>query len=270
MFPKQLLFSGAILVFAASPVVGQTFGYDGTSPYAPNTYRIVQDYVAQDSGGNPAAINFNNSTGSGPNPYSVNPVGLKRTTVTLGDGSEVTVTDLCTQMFVGPTGTSTYNVAAGFGSLSATQENDLRALFSNTLADFLLIAASDYDQAATFGAAIQLAAWEIIEDDQFGTGFYSLDDNPVGFPGAFDLSVIDFASGYTGTAADALLLAESHLAEINAGNWTDNGGYNYFYASAQAGEQDRMWITVGTTTIPEPSAALLGLAGGLLLLRRRR
>ncbi|BCX49465.1 PEP-CTERM domain-containing protein [Haloferula helveola] len=267
MFPKIAFLSGVLAALYAPAALGQTFTLDDTAPYDPFSYRILQDYVVKDGLGDPATVNFNNGTGSGPNPYSVNPVSLKRTMVTTGNGTEVPVFDLCTEMFVGPTGTSTYDVSAGFGSLSASQEGDLRILFSNTLADFLITTASDYDDAAVIGAAIQLAAWEIIEDDAFGAGFYSLDDGGI-FPGA--LSVIDYGTGYDGTADAAILLAESYLAEINAGTWSDNGGYNYFYAEAQGGEQDRMWITVGITTIPEPSTALLTLFGLGLVMRRRR
>ena len=269
MFPRTILLVGLLAGGLLLPAAGQTFGSDPSIPGAPSTYRISGSYIAKDAGGSAATVNFKNTTGSGTDPYAITPVGINRTTVTLSDGSEVTVTDLCMEMFVGPTGTSTYDVSAGFGSLSSTQEADLRILFSNTLADFLVISPSDYDQKATVGAAIQLAAWEILEEDLFGPGGpYSLDDLALGLG---DLSVIDFASGYDGTANDALQLAKSYLDNISSGSWgTDLGGYNYYYADAQGGEQDRLWITPGITTIPEPSTALLGFLGGLILLRRRR
>lgn len=253
MFPKAPILSGALLALVSLPSVGQTYTADQTAPYDPGTYHTEAVYGV----GN---IDFNNSTGSGPNPYGVTP-DFKITRVIEADTSQRDVFDVCVQMFVGPTGNSTYNVASGFGGLSADQANAARTLFSNTLGDFVIARNSLSPDADAIGAAIQIAFWEIVEDS-VALSQLSLDDLGA-FPG--DLSIIGFTGGYAGTTADAVALAEGYLSNIRTSTWTDQGGYNYYYASAGT-EQDRLWIA----PIPEPSSALLGLFGGLLLVRRRR
>jgi hypothetical protein len=240
-----------------SAAAGQTFTLDDVAPYGPNTYRVVLDYAAGE-------VVFNNSTGTGPASYPVNPVSLKNSELTLADLSSIEVFDICAEMFVGPTGSSTYDVSAGFGALDPDQSLATRLLFSNTLSDF--ITARDtlpYDDASTIGAAIQMAFWEIAEDS-LGTTTPSLDDNGA-FPG--QLNVDGFGVSYSGKADAAILLAESYLTNIRTGSWVDQGGLYYYYADA-TGEQDRLWV--GLEQIPEPSAMLLGFAGGMLLLCRRR
>lgn len=261
MVPRLTLFSSAIGAALLLPAFGQTFSLDQDSPYGPNTYRNNGTFATGES------ITFNDvAQKSGSPTYDVTP-DLKQTVVTLSDLSEVEVFDICAEMFVGPTGSSTYSVSEGFGPLTGSQESAARALFSHAISEFVLArdSLSTQDPNAV-GVAIQIAYWEIVEDP-VGTANLSLDD--LGFnPG--DISVLDFATGYTGATADAVSLAEGYLANIRSGTWTEANApqqYNYYYADA-TGEQDRLWITTGV--IPEPSTALLGLLGGLLLLRRRR
>lgn len=240
-----------------SAAAGQTFTLDDVAPYGPNTYRVILDYAVGE-------VVFNNSTGTGPASYPVDPVSLKNTELTLADLSSIEVFDICAEMFVGPTGSSTYDVSAGFGAMDPDQSLATRLLFSNTLSDF--ITARDtltYDDASTIGAAIQMAFWEIAEDS-LGTTTPSL-DGANAFSG--ELDVDGFGTAYSGKTDDAILLAESYLANIRNGTWTDQGGLYYYYADA-TGEQDRLWV--GLEQIPEPSVMLLGLVGGMVLLRRRR
>jgi len=256
MFTKIAVTCG-IGMALVSAVAGQTFTLDDFAPYGPNTYRVALDYAV-------GQVVFNNGTGSGTPSYSVDPVSLKTTELTLGDLSSIEVFDICAEMFVGPTGSSTYEVSAGFGALDPDQSFTARLLFSNTLSDFITARdTSTYDDAAAIGAAIQMAFWEIAEDS-LGTTTPSLDEtNP--FSG--DLDVDGFGVSYSGPTAAAISLAESYLANIRNGSWADQGGLYYYYADAGS-EQDRLWI--GIQPIPEPSAMLLGLAGGMLLVRRRR
>lgn len=258
MFPRTILLVGLLAGGLLLPAAGQTFTADQTPPYDPLTYHTEAVYGV----GN---IDFNNTTGSGTNPYGVTP-DFKVTGVILADGTQVEVLDICAEMFVGPTGASTYDISSGFGTISADRADAARTLLSNTLEDFLFARAGlSSDDPNVVGAAIQIAFWEIAEDP---VSFSNLSLDPLGSsPG--DLSIIDFASGYSGATADAVSLAESYLANIRSGTWTNEGGFNYYYADA-ATEQDRLWITTGINTIPEPSTTLLGLIGGLLLLRRRR
>ena len=242
------------LVFTAN---GQTYTLDDVAPYDPFTYRVILDYAVGE-------VTFNNSTGSGPPSYPVNPVSLKTTELTLGDLSTLEVFDICAEMFDGPTGSSIYQVSSGFGGLDPTQSFTARLLFSNTIPDFVFARDNlSYDDAATIGAAIQMAYWEIVEDS-LGTTTPSLDENNA-FSG--ELEVDGYGASYSGTTDDAILLAESYLTNIRNSSWGDQGGLYYFHAGT-ATEQDRLWISL--LPIPEPSAILLGLAGGMLLLLRRR
>lgn len=239
---KSTLLAAVSFIAASGLGVAQNFTYDNTDPYGPNTYRTVEDYVVD------AAFHYGNLTGTGPNPYgNVYPVGMKETVLTLGDGgTELTAFDLCSELFVGPTGNSSYSVDPSL--LTSAQ----RILLSNALPFFLEARDDSYPAAAVHATAIQLAFWEITED---GDSDYDLQSGNL-YLTAFDVEGLD-----------SVLLAQSWLALINSGEWTDQGGLHYYYADS-ADEQDRLWVTF--TPIPEPSAVLLGLFGFGLVLRRRR
>lgn len=257
---KKFIAPIAGALFLTQPLVGQTFTLDQDEPYGLNTYRSVMSYAVEgDSSTTPPtpAVTFNDAleTSGGPT-YGVNPIALNETILTMGDGSEVSVFDVCFEIFIGPTGSSTYTVTEGLGpNLDATRQAQVRALFSNALAGFVF-SPTDYDNSAVHGAAIQMALWEIAQDTN---PFLTLEP---GTPDSGDLSVTSFGSVASGDAVD---LAELWLGNIRSGTWTDQGGYIYYHADAVS-EQDRLWVT----PIPEPSTALLGGLGGLLLLRRRR
>lgn len=227
----------------------QTFTLDETAPFDPLTYRSTNDYVVGE-------VSFSNPTGL-PDPFAFDPVGFKRTTVVTPSGAEVSVWDACAQLFEGPTGSSTYTVTAGFGASgwSGSQIDQIQALYSNALILFTN-EVGDYDTARPFGAAIQIALWEIAEETA----------------GSIDLLGGDFNIVGSDTDAEtlaALDLAEEWIDNIQDGTWTDQGGISYFYADA-GDEQNRLWATAGVTTVPEPSSALLGILGGLFLVSRRR
>jgi hypothetical protein len=139
---------------------------------------------------------------------------------------------------------------------SASQIDQIEALYSNALILFIN-ELGDYDTARPFGAAIQLAIWEIAEETS----------------GSLDLSSGNF--NIAGSDADAatlqaVSLASQWITNIQNSTWTDQGGISYFYADG-GGEQSRLWATVGgATTIPEPSTAILGMFGGLFFMLRRR
>lgn len=256
MFTKFLPYLGAASFLVAS-AGAQSFTYDDTVPYAPNTYRQVDSWVVGQVSFNDAGLHDGDSI------YSVNPVGFNRTAVTLPGGSTVEVYDLCVELFNGPTGTSSYDVSAGLGGFSTTQQDAMEILLSNALPQFIFQqATATYDEASSYAAAIQIAFWEIAED---GVPDYTLDSATLGQALSVNLGLTDTDIFTTG----AVTLAESWLQNINSGAWTNQGGLNYYYADA-ATEQDRVWIGVGTTVIPEPSAALLGLLGFAFILRRRR
>lgn len=245
----------ASLLAVAAPALAQNFILDDSAPYAPNSYRHTNDYAVGE-------VSFNNGTGKGgSDPYSVDPVSLKETFVTLDNSTEVRVYDVCFEMFVGPTGSSSYNVTEGFGTMNASQESATRALFSNALNDFIFARDNlGFTAAAEVGAAIQMALWEIVEDTD---PVLSLDE------GSADAGIlsVDIAGSASGSTASAIALAGTYLGNIQSGTWTDQGGFNYYYADAGS-EQDRLWIT--TTPIPEPSAALTALLGLAFAFRRRR
>jgi len=250
--PLSLLASLAL----AAPVGAQTFSFDDSPTPADFTYEHVNDFVT-------GTISFNNSTGSGTDPYDVTPVSLKQTELALPGGT-VTVYDICAEMFNGPTGTSTFDVSEGLGAFTSTEQAAIRALISNTLPDFIFAQTTlGYDAASEIGAAMQLAFWEIVED---GSTTYSLDEGG-GFAGL--LSVRQAGTSQDTVTQNAISLAESYLADIESGTFTDQGNIGYYFADAET-EQDRLWFKVGTTPIPEPSTGLLALFGSLLLLRRRR
>jgi len=255
---KSLLIAGAsaAMVFQAS---AQNFTYDDSLNPAPGTYQHAMDYVV----GN---VSFNNFTGPS-NPYAVNPVGMKQTRVTLGGGLDVDVWDVCAQIFVGPTGSSTYTVTNGLGAsgLSATQQNQLGALYSNALPLFLTARASlSYDEASSFAAAIQMSVWEIAEEI-----FPSLSLDAADFAALNSFSIDVAGSDTDAFTTEAIDLAIEWVGLIESGDWENSGGISFFYADGGT-EQDRIWATFGATTIPEPSVAILGILGGLLLVGRRR
>ncbi len=243
------------LLALASPALAQNFILDDSAPYAPNSYRHTNDYAVGE-------VSFNNATGKGgSDPYAVNPVSLKETFVTLDNSTEVRVYDVCFDMFTGPTGSSSYSVTEGFGSLNASQESATRALFSNALNDFIFARDNlGYPVAAEVGAAIQMALWEIVEDSN---PVLSLDE------GSADAGIlsVDIAGSAGGNTANAIALAGTYLGNIQSGTWTDQGGFNYYYADAGS-EQDRLWVTI--EPIPEPSTALAALLGLAFGFRRRR
>lgn len=251
---KTTLSSGIGVLFFISALAAQaqTFVHDDTVPFATNSYRATNDYVVGE-------VTFNNQTGTSTDPYSVNPVGMKQTEATLEDGSTRTFWDVCAQLFVGPTGTSTLDVASRFGALDSTQEGRIRALYSNALPQFITATETlSYSEASVLGSAIQLALWDLIEDS--GGTAQSLDETN---PDSGLLSV-NVAQSDGGDTLEAVNQAEAWLGNIDSGTWTDQGGLNYFYGSSA--EQDRLWVSV----IPEPSTALLGLLGMVCLLRRSR
>ncbi|MEM1085259.1 MAG: PEP-CTERM sorting domain-containing protein [Verrucomicrobiota bacterium] len=251
---------GGLFCATAMTLSAQTFTLDDSAPFDVNTYRHTNDFAVGE-------IIFNNGTGKATDPYSINPVSLKETVVTLASG-EVTVYDVCAEMFVGPTGSSTYSVSGGLGSLTSTQQLEVRKLFSNTLGDFIAAQAISYNDASIVGAAIQLALWEIVEDP-LGVSTPSLDEDNAN---AGQLSIDGFNTGppnYTGTTRSAIDQAEIYLTALRNDTWVDEGGFNYYYADATS-EQDRIWVTAGINVIPEPSTALLSLVGFAFVLRRRR
>lgn len=246
---SPLLPAGALFLSAALASHAQTLTANSSGD--PGTYDQVQDYAVGE-------VTFNNSTGSGTDPYSFGPLGMKETEAVFPDGSEMTFYDVCAELFVGPTGESTLDVSSGFGPLNATQESRTRALYTNALPQFISARNSlDYEQASIYGAAIQLIMWEIIED---GNPVISLDEGGAN-PGALS---IDSSASDGGDTATAAAQAESWMGNIENGTWTDQGGLVYYYGSVDD-EQDRFWVAV-----PEPSVALLSLLGSAFLLRRRR
>jgi len=179
--------------------------------------------------------------------------------------------DFCGDFSAGVNNSTHYDVSAGFGSLSLQQSDDISALLFNTLPVFdgMVRTAIDqsggdwpdpgysgYNELLAYAAGMQLALWEIVHDPASGnlsSGNFSVDT----------VAVPDIALGRSE--------AETFLAGI-AGGWTYQPGFTFQYAKpVDAGNQpvpngqDRLWVV-----IPEPSSALLGAAGLLSLLRRRR
>ena len=190
------------------------------------------------------------------------------------------VYDFCADYYVGTAYQGLiYNVETGLGSnFGASQNEAIGALFSNSITGFdnLLnqyLAANggswdyndelsdQYDALQGYAAGMQIALWEIIHD---GT------DNGLSIvqgPDGGDFRVDDIPTGSDPRAEAGYAKAEEFLANIRNSTWTNTGGVNFYYAvPTTPGEQDRLWVTV----VPEPSSALLGAAGLLLVLRRRR
>lgn len=185
------------------------------------------------------------------------------------------VYDFCADFFTGNNANSTFQVSSGFGGLGSSQQDDVRALFSNALpafngllADYIALNggdwaynasfASEYDELQGYAAGMQIALWEIIHEQTAGLSI----DGGGATPGSFRIDVTPPPNVQAGLGA---VFAEQFLTDIGSGTWMNEGRVVYYFADAPVGEQDRLWMT-----IPEPSAAILGALGVLCLLRRRR
>lgn len=190
------------------------------------------------------------------------------------------VYDFCADFFTGVETNSTFNVTPGLGGLGSTQQSQVQILFSNALPiftgmldDYIDLRGSwanpitsqeiaAYDELLGYAGGMQIALWELIHE----TGGQLSIDDAGGIEGNF---FVDMDGSQTIPGTKAGTYAEGFLQSIRTGTnpWTDQGGFNYYYADpTAANEQDRIWVT----PVPEPSSALLGAAGFLLLLRRRR
>jgi hypothetical protein len=182
------------------------------------------------------------------------------------------VYDFCADFFTGDNSGATYDVSSGFGTLPG--QSDIQALFSNALPGFRGLLqdyidlnggdwsynptyASEYDELQGYAAGMQIALWEIIHEQ---SDDLSIDDEGA-TPGSFR---VDVSAAPNTRAALADDFAETFLANVRTGTWTNQGGISYHFADGGS-DQDRLWMVV-----PEPSSALLGAFGFLVLLRRRR
>ena len=252
---------GGILCASALSLSAQTFVEDLSGSPAVNSFKRVDGYPV--GGANTTGLGdgivFNN-VGGVPDPYVIDPIGITVTEVTTATGT-FTAFDLCSELFVGPNTSTSYSVTQGFGSLTANQQVLVAKLFSNTLSTFVgYHNGGNRPQAEIVGAAIQLAFWEIIED-QTTLAAPSLD--PTSNPG--NLSIVGYSGSYSGAAKDSMELAQTYLSQVNG--WTDNGGL-FYYSADPGSDQDRLWVT--TQAIPEPSTALLAFLSMGFLLRRKR
>ncbi|MEP4079764.1 PEP-CTERM sorting domain-containing protein [Haloferula sp.] len=246
---------GGIICASSLSLSAQTFTEDNSATPAVNTFNRVDGYTVGE-------VIFNNAGGV-PDPFTINPLGMTITEVTTDSGL-VRVYDVCAEMFVGPNDSSSYSVSEGFGALNATQQLQIAKLFSNTLIDFInYVGSGDTANANVVGAAIQMAFWEIIEDPVAQTT-PSLDDLDVS---AGNISIVGLNTDYTGEVDSAVNLAQTYLTSL--ATWEDEGGLSYYYSDPGAA-QDRLWVGVGASVIPEPSTALLSLLGLGFLLRRKR
>jgi hypothetical protein len=211
--------------------------------------------------------------------------GLNIQTVTgFGPGY---VYDFCADFFTGADTNSTFAVTPGLGGLGSTQQAQVQTLFSNALPvfngmldDYIAARGSwsepmtpeeidlyqpSYEELLAYAGGMQIALWEIIHET---SGQLSV-DNLGGSEGDF---FVDMLGSPTYPGTEAGFYAEQFLFNIRTTTnpWTDQGGLNYHYADPTGptgtDEQDRIWVTV----VPEPSSVLLGAAGFMLLLRRRR
>lgn len=249
---------GSIIFASSLSLSAQTFT-EAPPNSGINTFARVDGFpVGGPNPTGPDGIVFNNVTGTSVNPYEIDPIGITITELTTSAGT-FTAYDFCVELFVGPNDSSSYSVTQGFGSLSSNQQVLIAKLFSNTLGSFISTSATGTrSEAAVIGAAIQLALWEIVED-QVDLSNPSLNESG-STPG--DLSILGYSSNYAPETKDAMELAETYLSQVIG--WNDEGGLSYYYAD-NATDQNRLWVT-----IPEPSSALLGLLGMGFLLRRKR
>lgn len=190
------------------------------------------------------------------------------------------VFEFCADFFNGNGQLNGYNMSAGFGSLSSSQQLEIRALMSHTLPTFIDLMnayiilnggdwaenttdlAAEFNDLTGYAAGMQIALWEIIHEqssdrsiDTGGPISGSFAVEPV--PGAPPNPRAENGRGY----------AEQFLTAVRTGTWTDAGGIGYYYVDPVATEeQDLFWVTV----VPEPSSCLLGAVGLLAALRRRR
>lgn len=201
-----------------------------------------------------------------------------RTVAGLGPGR---VYDFCANFFVGTQYEGlVYDVETGLGGhFGASQNAAIGALFSNALSgfnerldDYLLLNdgswgydpafANQYAEIQGYAAGLQIALWEIIHDGT-DNGLSIIAEGAT--PGNFRVEAIPDDPANP-RAVWGRQFAEEFLTAIRNNTWSDTGGANYYYAvPTTPGEQDRLWVTV-----PEPSSALLGALGFLMILRRRR
>ena len=256
MNSRTPLIAGALGLLSSLVGNSQTLVFDNTT-FANGSYYYSEIWEIGEVAFNDVAQK------SGSPSYAINPVGMKEATLTFSDGSQTVAYDFCAELFDGPTGTSTYTLSAGLGNFNATQQSAIGALFSNALPEFINQRNTIGGQVEVYGAALQLALWEIIED---GSPYFTLNElDPLN--ALQTLSVNMAATGSGGNEEAAYLLAESWLDQIASGFWVDQGGLFYAYADT-AGDQNR--LLVGLTPVPEPSVGLLALLGGMMILRRRR
>lgn len=186
------------------------------------------------------------------------------------------VYDFCTDFYTGEDGDMTYSVSSGFGAIDPARQDLLRALFSNAMPGFELkledyiglnggdwaynaLYDDEFSDLVGYAGGMQAALWEIIHEQVTPLGMEVAD------PGLFEASADPLFPD--SRANRALAYANLFLDNLQGTTpaWTDQGGWNYHFAEGGA-DQDRLWLT----PVPEPSAALLGLAGFAGLLRRRR
>jgi hypothetical protein len=182
------------------------------------------------------------------------------------------VFDFCADFFTGDNSSATFSVTSGFGGLSG--QDEIEALFSNALPafrgmlnDYIALNGGDWAYNATFAdeyddlqgyaAGMQIALWEIIHEQ---TGDLSINDEGA-TPGSFRIDVSAAPNVRADLGDD---FAETFLTNVRTGTWTDQGNISYYFADGGS-DQDRLWMVV-----PEPSSALLGAFGLMVLLRRRR
>jgi hypothetical protein len=122
--------------------------------------------------------------------------------------------------------------------------------------------ADEFNNLTGYAAGMQIALWEIIHEQ---TGQLSIDTEGA-IAGSFGVEPVP-ADPANPRAENGRAHAEDFLTAVRSGTWTDVGGVGYYYVNPVAPEeQDLLWLTL----VPEPSSCLLGAAGLLAALRRRR
>lgn len=194
------------------------------------------------------------------------------------------VYNFCAEFFVGATPPITYEVTPGFGPLVSTQQALIGAVISNAMPvfetkyqEYLALVPSgghdpsyqtQYNELQGYAGGMQIAIWEIIEEN---ISTFSV-DNDGKLPG---LTAGIFKTDFLANAPEtqpglAVNFAETFLGNIQGSSplWTDQPGFNYYYADG-GNDQDRLWVT--PSVIPEPSTVLLNfIAFTFLLLLRHR